>query len=156
MASAAASSLSVYTKLFNKHSCGSAIPGFSSIRTTSCYAGTVHWRSTLHLKGTQCLPISNTRSIFKCVHRTSEPSVSIDSLQSNDISARKLFLFPGAVALGFLVSILDIFLQCISTFNCVSPVFDCTLVAPACHWFTLIIYNSIISRASTTCIHVDS
>ncbi|KAF8006671.1 hypothetical protein BT93_K0856 [Corymbia citriodora subsp. variegata] len=90
MASAAASSPSVYLKLFNKRGCGSAIPGFSSIKTTCCFAGTVHGRSTLHLESTGCLPIRNSPSIFKCVHQTSEPSVSIDSLQSNDVSIERM------------------------------------------------------------------
>ncbi|KAF8006673.1 hypothetical protein BT93_K0857 [Corymbia citriodora subsp. variegata] len=90
MASAAASSPSVYLKLFNKRGCGSAIPGFSSIKTTCCFAGTVHGRSTLLLESTRCLPIRNSPSIFKCVHQTSEPSVSIDSLQSNDVSIERV------------------------------------------------------------------
>ncbi|KAL3717698.1 hypothetical protein ACJRO7_009178 [Eucalyptus globulus] len=89
MASAATSSLSVYSKLFNEHSRGSAFPCYSSNRTT-CFTGTVHGILTLRLESTQRLPIRNSQSIFKCVHQTSEPSVGIDSLQSNDVSAERV------------------------------------------------------------------
>ncbi|KAI3442476.1 uncharacterized protein J3R85_001236 [Psidium guajava] len=68
---------------------GFTILGFVCSRTTCYFAGNVHSGLTLRLKSTLYLPIYNSRSIFKCVHQTSESSVSSDSLQSNEVCAEE-------------------------------------------------------------------
>lgn len=99
MASSSASTLSASLKL-NSHLYRSSRSCFSNYNTCcwssgSWYSGHVSlrigWSSSRHLESARGLPsLGNSRFVFKCVGRVSEPSVSIDSSQNNNASDERV------------------------------------------------------------------